>query len=217
MKKKLLAGLIAALCMLGVSVMAQATILSPGYTSLSGTTVAVHSNLAGTIVEDELSSFWDGGVQGTVQTRVVLSVDGTYDFYWRIRDTSGNGLIDSLRIGDFFTTTYDADFRTDGLGNIGPDRAYLDPNNDGNINFRFMKGIDAGANKESLFFFLDTDAHNYAKTAQFDLVSRDYKSEVWRYSPSFATYAPAPVPVPGTLLLLGSGIIGLVGFRRKRD
>jgi len=224
MKRTLVAGLVLALFLFGGSLEANATLLAPGYNNLTGTTVALQPNLAGTVVEDETITFSftndSGLVQGIVQSRVVLSIDGTYDFYWRIRDTSSDdagAMIGSLRIADFFTTIYNGDFRSDGLGNIGPDQALLfsDPsgNPSGGINFIFSNGLNVSSSQESLFFFLDTDAINYAKTAKFDLTG----TGTGGISGQFDTYAPAPVPVPGTLLLLGSGILSLIGLRRRKD
>ncbi|MCP3875065.1 MAG: PEP-CTERM sorting domain-containing protein [Desulfobacteraceae bacterium] len=217
MKHKLLVVFGILLFMVSSTAMVNAAILTIGDTSLSGTTVGAQPNLAGTVVEDELVPFLftsdTGLVEGNVQSRVVLSIDGTYDFYWRIRDTSGTGKIGSLRIGNFITGVYNADYRIDGVGDVGPDIARLLSTSSGDINFIFSNGLDTRSGEESLFFFFDTDALNYRKTAQFDLTGTGLAD----ISNLFSGFAPAPVPVPGTLLLLGSGILGLIAKRRKKD
>lgn len=37
----------------------------------------------------------------------------------------------------------------------------------------------------------------------------------WSYNPGVWSFSTDPIPEPGTMLLFGSGLIGLVGFRRK--
>ena len=80
---------------------------------LPGTTVAAHPELAGLVLEDvdQPFSFIDSTghtLSGVVQNRVVRSsVDGTLDFYWRIKNTNGEsasgdpGAITAFRVGGF--------------------------------------------------------------------------------------------------------------------
>jgi hypothetical protein len=107
---------------------ARAVPLQTGDTALSGTTVAQRPELAGEVVEDQLLpySFQGAGfsVSRVIQNRVVRSVDGTLDFYWRIiPDASSTGAITAFRAGGFDGFALNGDFRLDGLGSVGPDTA----------------------------------------------------------------------------------------------
>jgi acetyltransferase-like isoleucine patch superfamily enzyme len=167
-------------------------------TSLPGTSLASDPHLAGTVVVDEIAPFsfsaYGGVVSGTVQVRVVWADDYTYNFYWRItNDILSDGAIEEFRMGDFFNTTiYDGDYRIDGLGDIGPDsgRVFTDPATgipDEFVNFKFSSsGLAPG--QESKFFFLDTDATNFARTLSYDLTSIGASSNSIVYS----GYAPVP-------------------------
>jgi hypothetical protein len=197
---------------------AQAVTLTPDvYTLLPGTTVAGEPQLAGTVIKDDVQPFsfaaYSGIVSGTVQVRIVRSdIDNTLDFYWRVfNDLNSAGSIGDLRLAFFVSPEYKGNYRTDGLGDVGPDRAwlFLNPPYNGYINFIFSDGLLPG--QSSLFFFLDTTATNYAQTAFYDLtnMSQEQKSD------NYATYAPASVPEPSTLFLLGAGLAG-VGLLRKR-
>lgn len=209
------------------SVAAQAVTLSPNTSvALPGTTVAAESQLAGTVLIDEIIPFSFsagaglGNITGTVQQRIVQSsVDNTLDFYWRVKnDIDSAAPIGSFRIGNFVSPEYNANWRIDGLGDKSPDSAYrFDGALDSYVNFNFNifstnpdDGIQPGLS--SNFFFLDTTATHYAKTATFDLTNMAQNP----ISPSFAAYSPAPVPVPAAVWLLGSGLLGLVGVARRR-
>lgn len=206
---------------------AEAVLLNPGDNlALPGTTSAAEPQLAGTVLVDELIPFSFsagaglGDITGHVQQRVVRSsVDGTIDFYWRvINDPNSAASIGSFRVGKFDSPEYNANWRDDGIGTIAPGSAHRFTGAEASsVNFLFGSNAATAANdlapgKESKFFFFDTTATGYAKTAFFDLTG----TGLGAISASFDAYAPAAVPLPAAAWLLGSGLLGLGGVCRKR-
>lgn len=200
--------------------------LAPNTTvGLPGTTVAAHPELAGIVLEDvdQPFSFLDTTghtLAGVVQNRVVRSsVDGTLDFYWRIKSTSGTsatgdpGAITSFRLGGFDTFALDADWRIDGVGTVNPTQArrFSDPSF---INFLFNEPALAPPN-DSRFFYLDTQATAYAKVGSYDLTGTGGNG----ISASYQTFAPvASIPEPSSWALLVAGLLVLVlWFTRVRS
>jgi hypothetical protein len=215
--------LLASAALLAVTCYAQAVTLIPGTAvSLPGTTAAAEPQLAGLILEDVVVPFsfsnGSGTISGTVQSRVVRSIDGTLDFYWRvINDPNSAAGIGSFRLGNFAAPEYNANWRIDGLGNVAPDSAYLfvapPP---GYINFNFNNaraGATLAPGSESYFLLMDTSASNYAKTAVYDVANAGQT----HISGLFETFAPAPVPEPATygMVLAGLAAVGVAAKRRR--
>lgn len=198
------------------------SLTTAGDYAINGTTSAARPELAGTVLEDQISNYSFTGnagqiLEGTIQNRVVRSIDGTLDFYWRINPTGGNDDITAFRVIGFDGFALDADWRIDGLGSASPDVArYFGPGS-GAVNFLFDTdpvGVDAsGAMDDSVFFFLDTDALYYDQSGQFDLLCADSGC----ISSIYSTFAPSAVPIPAAAWLFGSGLIGLAGIARRKD
>ena len=121
------------------------------------------------------------------------TASGTFDFHWRvITDDASNGDVSHLRIGNFATGSYDADYRTDGVGEVAPASAYLFTSpTPGYINFAFSGDLLGGGNSSN-FIFLHTDATSYALTAFLDVASigTDFASD------DIATFAPGVPELP---------------------
>ncbi len=201
-----------------------ATLLTTaGDYNLSGTTVADRPELEGLVLEDLITTFSFTGssgqsVEGSIQNRVVRSVDGTLDFYWRIfTDSANTADVTAFRVIDFDGFSLDADWRIDGLGSAAPDTARYFGDTSGAVNFLFddtplVPGLNG--QDSSNFFFLDTNATNYDMSGQFDLLCADTGCTSSLYS----TFAPtmAAVPEPSIFMLFGLGLVGL-GFARRKE
>lgn len=190
--------------------------------TLPGTTVALRPELAGTIIADDIVSPFQlqlasgGWVTGSIQERVVRETStGMLDFYWKVNvDENSAGSLSYFRLGNFLDSSYDADWRIDGLGDVSPDSAYLfggSYTGQGYINFYYSDGLGAG--ESSNFMFLHTDATDYAKTGLMDVAD----AGTFHASQIFSTYAPAArVPEASTtLMLLGLGLSSIAFLRRR--
>lgn len=101
--------------------------------TVRGATAAADPTLGGTVLVDEIRAFngtystsppTPPSVPGKMQVRVVRQNDGKLAFYYRVTELRG-GNIEYIAVTQFTHSAcrnYDVDFRTDGLGVVGPSR-----------------------------------------------------------------------------------------------
>ncbi|HEY0408154.1 MAG TPA: hypothetical protein VGC89_20620 [Pyrinomonadaceae bacterium] len=110
-------------------------LISGGRVRVTGTTAQARPELGGVVLEDQIRAFANGSVSGTLQDRVVRSSrDGSLAFYYRIRELRGGNINQAIVLGDWFLgghvpSAVDADFRLDGLGEVGPFQMNFDGSN----------------------------------------------------------------------------------------
>ncbi|MCY2931616.1 MAG: PEP-CTERM sorting domain-containing protein [Planctomycetota bacterium] len=190
---------------------AQAVVVTPGNTvAISGTSVGLRPELGGPIIVDDTVAYSiPGFASGTIQRRVVRDIGGTLDFYWQVtRDANSTVDIGSLRVRGFESVTTDVDFRTDGLGTLGPSSVHSFSPNLGYLNFNFNPALSPATT--SRFMFIHTDATTYHLESDALDVATPEQNPI---SNSLPTYVPG-VPEPATMSLLALG--GLAVLRRKR-
>ncbi len=199
------------------------SLLPGGNVNLTGTTVAARPELAGTVLVDNLVPFTLGDLSGNMQVRIVQeTVAQTLDFYFNIRDLigpaqgTGESVLATFHPG-FAGWTTDVDFRTDGLGEVGPDSASRTADGS-HVAFHFTSdpvGLDdiaPGDPVVSFFYFIKTTATAYAPGV-FSLALSNGAGGL-PFIDSIASYAP--VPIPAALGLLGVAL-AVLGISRRRE
>lgn len=223
-------GVVALFC--SVTAPVQATVVVPGSLgNLIGTTVAAEPDLAGVVVNDNLVSFSFPATaltdaSGSVQNRVVESHNlGTLIFAPRIRGTSNSGLGDFQILG-FSLDGYagwetDIEFRTDGLGDVGPD--YVTRSADGDtLTFLYDSSdpIDMFSGifgETSLFPTILTDAPSFSLSGTMTIFGIDVSDPTTILAVTLNGIAiPQAIPVPAPLVLFGSGAVLLGWIARRR-
>ncbi|QDV74826.1 PEP-CTERM sorting domain-containing protein [Botrimarina mediterranea] len=203
---------------------AGAALLAPGgVVGLAGTTVAVAPELAGTVQDDPLRPFEirDAGdnllLSGNFQDRVSRSDDlETLVFSPRLRDTVstiGAAPIEiiAMTITGYGGYTTDVEFRTDGLGDVGPNLASRSADGEG-LRFQYTTSpIVAPA--ESYFNSILTNATAFAPIGTATIHAR-----IGSTGPVFSTTlqginVPVPEPTSSVLVL---GALGLAAAVRRR-
>jgi len=203
----------------------------------AGTSLTTAPWLAGVIVEDTVVPFSYpgtliipgcacdsfGDVTGTVQSRVVKSVDGTFDFYWKISvDDTSFLQVTGFRLQGIPPAAYGAGWRTDLEGDERP--AIIGMGSNGGVSFTFggtggsyFPGYDQlREGHDSRWLLLDSQATAYAASGTFSLTTYKFTYGLgdWYGDSGFYPMFAAAVPEPPAGVLAMLGLAGMAALSR---
>ncbi|MEJ2620682.1 MAG: VPLPA-CTERM sorting domain-containing protein [Candidatus Thiodiazotropha sp.] len=215
------------------SSVATAAILDPNSSiTLSGTTATSNPNLAGSVVYQNQIGFSvtdDGGntlLTGNYIDTVIRSNNtNSLIFSGRIQDLAYVGEND-LGIYDWSVTGYsgyqtDVDYRTDlidpdtGAAYTGEGPNLATRTTDGDL-LTFDFETELSPPDSSLFSSVATDAGLFDQSGMVFFGIEDFINDEDYLVEISGIAAPSPVPLPAAFWMFGSGLIGLIGFQRKR-
>lgn len=154
---------------------------------LNGTTSAANPDLGGVVQRDTLIPFQilDGTgsvlVSGNVQDKVVKSTNlSNLIFSPRLRDITGvpGSKITSLTIEGYANTTTDIEYRTDGLGNTGPNTVNRSAGTGDSLFFTFDPSIINPPN-ESRFLSILTNSSQFFLTGKITVFAQDQNNNIF--------------------------------------
>ncbi len=209
MKKEIIVGLVTGAFLLGVTGMAQATLIvyhdSAGFLANAGTTTVYdfESDTAGYISLHDFGDFSIDATSTGIYEAEVREQNGNHDVYMNSYDNNA-----SLNV------IFDADISAFGF-------TYKAEGNDSWDHSTFSyNGIiyDLGTLGDSGFFGLIEDNGTLAAGTPFSFGQQSVNwSGVSFDNITYSSNSPFPVPEPATMLLFGTGLVGLVGWKQREN
>ncbi len=220
MKKEITGGLVTGAFLLGVTGMAQATLIvyhdAAGFLANAGTTTVYdfESDTAGYIS----SPSYSGGHPGALHDFGDFTVDATSTgiYLAEVREQNGNHdvYMNSYNNNAALNVIFDADISAFGF-------TYKAEGNDSWDHSTFSyNGItyDLGTPGDSGFFGLIEDNGTLAAGTPFSFGQQSGNwSGVSFDNITYSSNSPSPVPEPATMLLFGTGLVGLVGWKQREN
>jgi hypothetical protein len=216
MMKKLVMMVLVSLFLVGTVSVAQALTLVPDFTNILLNSTWAGYGVGG--IDNPLEStdylnyyVPDISISGTIRQNVYLNDTGLlFTFDLNNTATSGAGRVSSLNTANF--AGFDIVAGYDGPGTtIAPDVANIDG---GTITFFWLtNSLSLGETSPRLF--IQTDAP-FLTSGDFTLQGTLANGISTAIQKNYG-WAPTAVPEPATASLLGMGLLGLLGFRRKKE